>query len=92
MPFLCSSTPSLVRIVFAILFKMEDLITLILFVFHCVLAVMLGIESSITYLVVCRSPDWDRDTLVSFGEVVYHPEILDFELNPVTGWDFRLSL
>lgn len=61
---------------------MEELIAFISFVFRCILGVMVVVERKVTCLLVCRSLDGDRDTFVSVEEVVYHPEILDFELNP----------
>lgn len=91
MPFLSSSVLSLVRIPICHSFQ-NDLIALILLVFHCILGVMVVVENKVISLLVCGSLDWDRDTLISVEEVAYHPEVLGFELNPVTGWDFRLSL
>lgn len=88
--FLSGSISSLVRVCICHSFQNER-IALILFVFHCLLGVMVA-ENKVTSLLVCGSLDWDRDTLISVEEVVYQPEVLDFELNPVTGWVFGLSL
>lgn len=87
LPFLSSSISSLVRIGICHSSQNERLNCLNLI---CI-PLYTGCDSGDRELLVCGSPDWDRDTPIPVEEVAYHPEVLDFELNPVTGWDFRLS-
>lgn len=91
MPFLSSSILSLVRICVYHSFQNGRWNALILLALCCILDVMVVVESNGYSLLVGRSLDWDGAKSISV-EVLCHPETVEFELNRVTGWGFRLSL